>query len=353
MAFPALRVLSMGSTAVVRATRLPVALSLDRRLPQALLAPLCGARVCTHAPVQPSPAAVPRLPGGVVRGLQASLLGRPLSLPRGTQTSLCPSLTPHRSGSVPSASGVTAKLAVHLRAHAGREVDYERDVSSRFVQTAARLGPSWAKGTLRGGPWSSVQSCRLVPELPLGSPHTARRPRLLAAARYTGPSSLARGLCSPLSSGTSSWRPLAPQTGKAAGRCVFAPRVVLCTCYLGPRSISGTWLFAVDCELPSRPKPHPRLHGGSCSSCVRPPVPARVCCPLSVRARLCACARAEGPSPPARARLASAGAVPRRFCPLRWAPKENRLGLGGPVALKVPVKRISSVTFKGTWSCCF
>lgn len=146
MAFPALRVLPMGSTAVVRATRLPVALSLDRRLPQALLAPLCGARVCTHAPVQPSPAAVPRLPGGVVRGLQASLLGRPLSLPRGTQTSLCPSLTPHRSGSVPSASGVTAKLAVHLRAHAGREIDYERDVSSRFVQNRRAAGTVLGKG---------------------------------------------------------------------------------------------------------------------------------------------------------------------------------------------------------------
>lgn len=200
-----------------------------------------------------------------------------------------------------------------------------------LCKTAARLGPSWAKGTLRGGPWSSVQSCHLVPELPLGSLHTARRPRLLAAARYTGPSSLARGLCSPLSSGTSSWRPLAPQTGKAAGRCVFAPRVVLCTCYLGPRSISGTWLFAVDCELPSRPKPHPRLHGGSCSSCVRPPVPARVCCPLSVRARLCACARAEGPSPPARARLASTVPFPDVSAPSAGPQKRTVLDWEGPL----------------------
>lgn len=186
MAFPALRVLSMGSTAVVRATRLPVALSLDRRLPQALLAPLCGARVCTHAPVQPSPAAVPRLPGGVVRGLQASLLGRPLSLPRGTQTSLCPSLTPHRSGSVPSASGVTAKLAVTSERTRGVRLIMSVTSAHGLCKTAARLGPSWAKGTLRGGPWSSVQSCHLVPELPLGSPHTARRPRLLAAARLHG-----------------------------------------------------------------------------------------------------------------------------------------------------------------------
>lgn len=186
MAFPGLRVLSMGSTAVVRATRLPVALSLDRRLPQALLVPLCGARVCTHAPVQPSPAAVPRLPGGVVRGLQASLLGRPLSLPRGTQTSLCPSLTPHRSGSVPSASGVTAKLAVTSERTRGVRLIMSVTSAHGLCKTAARLGPSWAKGTLRGGPWSSVQSCRLVPELPLGSPHTARRPRLLAAARLHG-----------------------------------------------------------------------------------------------------------------------------------------------------------------------
>lgn len=209
------------------------------------------------------------------------------------------------------------------------------------------------RGPYEGAPGAACRAVALSRSFP--SAHRTQHAVLVCWPRlvYTGPSSLARGLCSPLSSGTSSWRPLAPQTGKAAGRCVFAPRVVLCTCYLGPRSISGTWLFAVDCELPSRPKPHPRLHGGSCSSCVRPPVPARVCCPLSVRARLCACARAEGPSPPARARLASTGAVPRRFCPLRWAPKENRLGLGGPVALKVPVKRISSVTFKGTWSCCF
>lgn len=186
MAFPALRVLPMGSTAVVRATRLPVALSLDRRLPQALLAPLCGARVCTHAPVQPSPAAVPRLPGGVVRGLQASLLGRPLSLPHGTQTSLCPSLTPHRSDSVPSASGVTAKLAVTSERTRGVRLIMSVTSAHGLCKTAARLGPSWAKGTLRGGPWSSVQSCHLVPELPLGSPHTARRPRLLAAARLHG-----------------------------------------------------------------------------------------------------------------------------------------------------------------------
>lgn len=311
-------------------------------------------RTCVHTrpcPAQPrGRAAAPRWRGPWPPGLPpgSSTVTAPWN-----QTSLCPSLTPHRSGSVPSASGVTAKLAVTSERTRGVRLIMSVTSAHGLCKTAARLGPSWAKGTLRGGPWSSVQSCRLVPELPLGSPHTARHPRLLAAARYTGPSSLARGLCSPLSSGTSSWRPLAPQTGKAAGRCVFAPRVVLCTCYLGPRSISGTWLFAVDCELPSRPKPHPRLHGGSCSSCVRPPVPARVCCPPSVCARLCACARAEGPSPPARARLASAGAVPRRFCPLRWAPKENRLGLGGPVALKVPVKRISSVTCKGTWSCCF
>lgn len=154
--------------------------------PKALLVPLCGARVCTHAPVQPSPAAVPRLPGGVVRGLQASLLRRPLSLPRGTQTSLCPSLTPHRSGSVPSASGVTAKLAVTSERTRGVRLIMSVTSAHGLCKTAARLGPSWAKGTLRGGPWSSMQSCHLVPELPLGSPHTARRPRLLAAARLHG-----------------------------------------------------------------------------------------------------------------------------------------------------------------------
>lgn len=141
MAFPALRVLSMGSTAVVRATRLPVALSLDRRLPQALLAPLCGARVCTHAPVQPSPAAVPRLPGGVVRGLQASLLGRPLSLPRGIRRA---SVTPFRLSALSKRRDRETRR--HLRAHAGREIDYERDVSSRFVQNRRAAGTVLGKG---------------------------------------------------------------------------------------------------------------------------------------------------------------------------------------------------------------
>lgn len=141
MAFPALRVLSMGSTAVVRATRLPVALSLDRRLPQALLAPLCGARVCTHAPVQPSPAAMPRLPGGVVRGLQASLLGRPLSLPRGIRRA---SVTPFRLSALSKRRDRETRR--HLRAHAGREIDYERDVSSRFVQNRRAAGTVLGKG---------------------------------------------------------------------------------------------------------------------------------------------------------------------------------------------------------------
>lgn len=147
MAFPALRVLSMGSTAVVRATRLPVALSLDRRLPQALLVPLCGARVCTHAPVQPSPTAVPRLPGGVVHGLQASLLGRPLSLPRGIRRA---SVTPFRLSALSKRRDRETRR--HLRAHAGREIDYERDVSSRFVQNRRAAGTVLGKGDPTRGP---------------------------------------------------------------------------------------------------------------------------------------------------------------------------------------------------------
>lgn len=94
--FRALRVLSMGSTAVVRATRLPVALSLDRRLPQALLAPLCGARVCTHAPVHTAQprgrAAAPRWRGPWPPGLPPGSstvtapwnTDEPLSLPHAT-----------------------------------------------------------------------------------------------------------------------------------------------------------------------------------------------------------------------------------------------------------------------------
>lgn len=144
-------------------------------------------RTCVHTrpcPAQPrGRAAAPRWRGPWPPGLPpgSSTVTAPWN-----QTSLCPSLTPHRSGSVPSASGVTAKLAVTSERTRGVRLIMSVTSAHGLCKTAARLGPSWAKGTLRGGPWSSVQSCRLVPELPLGSPHTARRPRLLAAARLHG-----------------------------------------------------------------------------------------------------------------------------------------------------------------------
>lgn len=145
MAFPALRVLSMGSTAVVRATRLPVALSLDRRLPRPSW-PLFVAHVCAHTPLS-SPAPRPcrgspvawsvasRPPSWVVHCHCPVESDEPLSLPHATPFRLS-ALSKRRD----------RETRRHLRAHAGREIDYERDVSSRFVQNRRAAGTVLGKG---------------------------------------------------------------------------------------------------------------------------------------------------------------------------------------------------------------
>lgn len=142
----------MGSTAVVRATRLPVALSLDRRLPQALLAPLCGARVCTHVCAHtPLSSPAPRPCRG--SPVAWSVASRP---PSWVVHCHCPvehrraSVTPFRLSALSKRRDRETRR--HLRAHAGREIDYERDVSSRFVQNRRAAGTVLGKGDPTRGP---------------------------------------------------------------------------------------------------------------------------------------------------------------------------------------------------------
>lgn len=158
-----LRVLSMRSTVAVRATQAAGVLAkpcpwaaplTGPRFLGVLLDPLCHARVCarthTHPLLQSGPFAVPRLTGGLFLGLQVSLLGHLLLLPRGTHTRLCHLLDSHPSDSVSSARSMTVQLIIHIRADVGCEINYEREFSSLFGQNRSVSGtvlgkwdPTW------------------------------------------------------------------------------------------------------------------------------------------------------------------------------------------------------------------